>query len=179
MVRGWRLLATVALCLGTLVMATLPAAAQGNTIETATSATMGTILTNGSGMTLYYRTNDPAGGSTCTGACAKAWPALTATGAATMASGVTGKVTTFTNPAGATQVAYNGHALYTFAGDSKPGDTKGDGVANVWHVATVSLAAAAPAAALPKTGTSPFDFVGGALLILGGLALLWRRPVRG
>jgi LPXTG-motif cell wall-anchored protein len=181
--RRWRALLTVVLCLGALVAGTLPAAAQGSTIETATNATLGTILTNSAGMTLYYRTSDPPGGSTCTGACAKAWPALTVTGAPTAASGVTGALTTFTNPAGQTQVASNGHALYTFAGDSKPGDTKGQGIAKVWFVATPTLAAAtsAPAAAsatLPKTGTSPWSYAGGALLILGGLGLLIRRRPR-
>jgi LPXTG-motif cell wall-anchored protein len=191
MIRSRMVASVVALALGLVLVAAVAAFAQGtSTIETASNATYGTILTNSQGMTLYYRTNDPVGGSTCTGACAKAWPALTVTGTPSAVSAVTGTLSTFTNPAGQTQVAYNGHALYTFVGDSAPGDTKGEGVANVWHVATVSLAAATstPAAStsatssasstLPKTGSDPLAYLGGLLLIAGGLTLVLRRPAR-
>jgi LPXTG-motif cell wall-anchored protein len=161
-----------------------PVAAQGSvTVDVATNAKFGTILTNAQGMTLYYRTNDPAGGSTCTGACAQNWPPLTVSGAVTAASGVTGQLTTFTRADGSTQVAYNGHALYTFAGDKAPGDVNGEGVAGVWHVATVNLAAAGgtPAtASLPKTGSDPLAAAAGAALVLAGawLALRRARPAR-
>jgi LPXTG-motif cell wall-anchored protein len=181
MMRARMVAAVLVLALAGVLMAAAAGFAQGGaTVETANNPKFGTILTNSQGMTLYYRTSDPAGGSTCTGACAKAWPALTVTGTPTAASGVTGTLTTFTDPAGQTQVAYNGHALYTFAGDAQPGDTKGEGVANVWHVATVSLAAAGGTggATLPKTGGDPLVFGAGLLLVAGGLALLMRRPVR-
>jgi predicted lipoprotein with Yx(FWY)xxD motif len=42
--------------------------------------------------------------------------------------------------ANGTQVTYNGHLLYTYSGDSKPGDTNGEGIGGVWFVATSNLA---------------------------------------
>lgn len=179
----------VALSVGALVVGTLSASAAGATVMAASNAKLGTILTNSSGMTLYWHASDPANGSTCTGACATYWPPLTVTGTPTAGTGVTGKLTTFKNPEGQMQVAYNGHALYTFVADKAAGDVVGNlknGFGGLWHAATVDVAMAgsAPAgsastttasATLPKTGTSPWSYAGGALLILGGLGLLIRR----
>lgn len=200
--RGWRGLLAVALSVGALVVGTLPASAAGATVMAASNAKLGTILTNSSGMTLYWHATDPANGSACTGACATYWPPLTVTGTPTAGTGVTGKLTTFKNPEGQMQVAYNGHALYTFVADKAAGDTVGNlknGFGGLWYAATVDVAMAgsAPAATagtaststaststasasthLPKTGTSPWTCVGGGLLILGGLGLLIRRRAR-
>ncbi len=184
--RGWRGLLAVAISLGALVVGTLPAAAAGATVNATTSTKYGTILTTSSGMTLYWHANDPVNGSVCTGTCATYWPPLTVTGAPTAGAGVTGKLTTFTDPAGKTQVAYNGHALYTFLPDKAAGQVNGDlknAFGGIWYVTTVNVAAAtsAPAATsatLPKTGTSPWSYAGGGLLILAGLGLLIRRRPR-
>lgn len=175
-------LRALAVAMVTLLASAPAALAQASaTVQIATNAKFGSILTNGQGMTLYYRTSDPAGQSSCTGVCAQNWPPLTVTGTPTPPAGLTGQLTTFARPDGTTQVAYNGHALYTFVGDKAPGDTNGEGIAGVWHVATVSLAPAggAPAAkpsALPKTGSSPLGYAAGSVLLLAGLALLARRP---
>ena len=107
-----------------------PPAGEQVTIGTGSSATLGTYLTGASGMTLYIRTSDPAGGSSCTGGCASAWPPLTVTaGMQPLAgTGVTGTLATFARSDGSLQVTYNGRALYYYASDTKPGDTTGQGV---------------------------------------------------
>ncbi|MFL5666639.1 MAG: hypothetical protein ACJ8BW_35615 [Ktedonobacteraceae bacterium] len=113
-------------------------------IKTATATIQGkseTILTNANGKTLYYFTPDTATTTACTSACADNWPPLLATGSAspTSDSSLPGKLTTQTTANG-NQVAYNGHFLYTFASDSAPGDTKGEGLFGKWFVATPDLA---------------------------------------
>lgn len=66
--------------------------------------------------------------STCNGACASVWPPLTTNGKPTAASGVSAaKLGTTKRSDGRTEVTYNGHPLYTFAGDSAPGQTTGQG----------------------------------------------------
>jgi predicted lipoprotein with Yx(FWY)xxD motif len=88
-------------------------------------------------MTLYTRKSDPPGGSSCTGGCATTWPPLQASSSSlTAPSGVSGKLDVFTRDDGSKQVTYNGMALYHYAQDSAPGDTKGQGVGGVWFVVT-------------------------------------------
>jgi predicted lipoprotein with Yx(FWY)xxD motif len=90
------------------------------------------VLADAKGMTLYTSDRDTAGKSTCNGPCLANWPALTATADA-MAMG---DWTVVTRDDGSKQWAYKGKPLYTFAKDTKPGDTTGDGAGNKnWHVA--------------------------------------------
>jgi predicted lipoprotein with Yx(FWY)xxD motif len=67
--------------------------------------------------------------SDCTGACAAAWPPVTASGdRVTVAGGATGSLVAETSrPGGVHQLTYAGHPLYTFAGDTTPGTTNGQG----------------------------------------------------
>lgn len=91
------------------------------------------VLTDPAGMTLYVFDKDAAGSgkSVCNGDCAVKWPPLVAeTG--TQAGG---GYTIVTRDDGARQWAYQGKPLYRWFKDQKPGDTTGDGVNNVWHVA--------------------------------------------
>lgn len=136
-----------------------PAAGVPATIGTSSSATLGTYLTGAGGMTLYIRTSDPAGGSSCTGGCASAWPPLTvAAGGQPMAgTGVTGTLGTFARSDGTLQVTYDRKALYYYAADTKPGDTTGQGVGGVWLVAPVagSGSAASPNASAPAATPVP------------------------
>jgi predicted lipoprotein with Yx(FWY)xxD motif len=95
----------------------------------AKSGDMGTYLTDNSGKTLYLFAQDTGSKSTCSGACATAWPPVTSMGTPKAGSGVTASdITTITRSDGTKQVAYNGHPLYYFAEDSAAGDTKGQGV---------------------------------------------------
>ena len=90
---------------------------------------LGSILVNSNGRTLYLFKADSATKSACTGACATAWPPLLANGKATAGTKLTAsKLGTITRPGGTHQVTYNGHPLYLFIKDTKPGQTNGQGV---------------------------------------------------
>jgi predicted lipoprotein with Yx(FWY)xxD motif len=115
----------------------------GALIQTATAAVSGkseTILTTAQGRTLYYRTTDMPPTTVCSGGCASAWPPLLVSGsnAPTSTTSLSGKLSVQADANG-NQVEYNGHPLYTFSGDTSPGQTTGEGFAGIWHVVTPSL----------------------------------------
>jgi predicted lipoprotein with Yx(FWY)xxD motif len=99
-----------------------------------------TILTNTKGMTLYYFKPDTATTSACTGSCAGFWPPLvsTSSGSPASASALPGTLSVVTDANGQ-QVEYNGHMLYTYSGDTAPGQTHGEGIKGSWFVATTTL----------------------------------------
>ena len=102
-----------------------------------------TVVTNAKGFTLYWFVPDTATTSKCDGSCATFWPPVK--GPATAGAGVTGKLATIKRADGSAQATYNGHPLYTYAGDHAPGQATGDGLnvnGGVWHEVTVSVAAA-------------------------------------
>ena len=103
--------------------------APGLVIKAATTS-LGSVLAGPDGLTLYIHAGDSANHSTCTGGCAAAWPpVLVKAGSKVSAgSGVKGQLGTFTRSDGTTQVAYNGLPLYSWPGDSAPGDTTGQGI---------------------------------------------------
>jgi predicted lipoprotein with Yx(FWY)xxD motif len=120
------------------------AAAAGGSLKTATIGGA-TVLTNAAGFTLYSFAPDTPTTSNCNGTCAQNWPPVT--GPAT-ASGVTGTFGTIKRADGAVQATFDGHPLYTFAGDTAPGQNKGNGLnaaGGLWHEITTS-GTAAPAA---------------------------------
>jgi predicted lipoprotein with Yx(FWY)xxD motif len=97
------------------------------------------VLTNAQGMTLYWFAPDTSTASHCEGSCATYWPPVA--GPATAGSGVSGTLGTITRPDGTKQATYNGHPLYTYAGDSAPGQDKGNGVnasGGLWYDVPVS-----------------------------------------
>ena len=119
------------------------ASSSGQLIRTATASVNGkseTVLTNAQGMTLYYRTTDKPPATVCSGGCASAWPPLLVSGSntPTSATSLPGKLSVQTDANG-TQVEYNGHPLYTFSGDTGPGQTTGEGLGGIWHVVTPTL----------------------------------------
>ena len=87
-----------------------------------------------SGKTVYLYEPDGTSGTSQVPAGIKAlWPAVPATVAPTVGSGLdSSKVGTQAQPDGTKQVTYNGHLLYTFQNDSAPGDAKGQGLGGVW-----------------------------------------------
>jgi predicted lipoprotein with Yx(FWY)xxD motif len=109
------------------------ASAASTTVVVTTNPSKGKILTDAAGMTLYHFDNDTTGKSNCEATCATTWPPLKFTGTGTP-TGTTG-LTTITRTDGSKQVALNGEPLYTYSGDTKAGDTNGDGFAGKWHVA--------------------------------------------
>jgi predicted lipoprotein with Yx(FWY)xxD motif len=106
----------------------------GATVAVASSS-LGDILVDAEGRTLYAFTKDQGDQSACSGECATNWPALT--GTATAGTGAqAGLLSTSMQANGSSQVTYGGRPLYHFAGDTKPGDLNGQGVGNVWFAVT-------------------------------------------
>ena len=117
------------------------------------SSSVGAVLVDASGRTLYVFDKDPtgAGTSACNGACGTEWPALTVTGAPTAAAGATVTLGVITRSDGTMQVTADGRPLYRFSGDSMPGQANGNGFAGIWHAATAAALTASPTTAAPTT----------------------------
>ena len=96
--------------------------------------TLGKIVVDSDGRTLYAFTNDTDGTSTCTGACATAWPAATVTADPVPGPGVTATLSLVDAPDGGTMLKAGKWPLYRFAGDATAGDTNGQGSGGVWFV---------------------------------------------
>jgi predicted lipoprotein with Yx(FWY)xxD motif len=96
---------------------------------------LGKTLVDSKGKTIYLFENDKtANMSTCNGACAGTWPAVTTTGALVLGPGLDkGDFATFTRADGTKQVSVYGQPLYTFGPDMKPGDTNGQDFGGVWY----------------------------------------------
>ena len=103
---------------------------------------IGDVLVDSQGRTLYLFERDTTTASTCTGECATDWPPLLADGKPTAGSGADAAlVATTKRPGGGSQVTYNGHPLYRYAGDAEPGDTAGQGVVGhgaAWYALSAS-----------------------------------------
>ena len=107
------------------------ASGSGKTVITTASSSGSTFLTDSSGRAVYLWAKDTGDASTCTGACAGAWPPVTATGTVTASgSAMASDLGTITRSDGTKQVTYDGHPLYYFAGDSGPGTATGQGSDN-------------------------------------------------
>jgi predicted lipoprotein with Yx(FWY)xxD motif len=103
-------------------------AGKGATLGVA-NASLGKILVDSQGRSLYLFKRDTGTTSMCTGACAANWPPLRANGKPTVAGGAGASLVGTTKRSdGAAQVTYNGHPLYRYSGDQKPGDSNGQGV---------------------------------------------------
>ncbi|HXP99317.1 MAG TPA: hypothetical protein VN845_04525 [Solirubrobacteraceae bacterium] len=116
------------------------------------SSSLGTILVDSQGMTLYHLSGEVNGKFICTSsACVGVWhPLIAPSGGAP--SGEVGSLGTVKRPEGTVQVTYKGTPLYTFTGDQQPGETKGQGIKDVgtWSVITTS-SSSTPA---PSTSSS-------------------------
>ena len=123
-------LATVAL--GTFG-ATAAAAPDATSARTATvkiaHSRLGKILVDSRGRTLYVLSADSARKSRCFGACAQNWPPLRASRKPTVGRGLkASKIGTIRRRDGKPQVTYNRHPLYRFVGDTRAGQTHGQGI---------------------------------------------------
>jgi predicted lipoprotein with Yx(FWY)xxD motif len=109
----------------------------GSSVDLA-STSLGKVLVDSSGRTLYLFEADKGPKSMCDGACAAAWPPLTTKGNPKAGAGVSAaKLGTTKRSDGSTEITYNGHPLYTFAGDTAKGQTNGqgiDGFGAEWYV---------------------------------------------
>ena len=112
----------------TTAMGTGGGAAGAAAVSTA-GGELGEHLVGPNEHTLYLFEKDTGSTSTCTGACAAAWPPLVTTGAPTAAGAAdAGLLGTTKRPDGTMEVTYGGHPLYYYSGDAAPGDTAGQEV---------------------------------------------------
>ena len=103
----------------------------GPTVSTA-STSLGRIVVNSGGRTLYMFGKDKRDKSACAGMCAKFWPPLIAAGKPRATGGARASLLGTTKRAdGRMQVTYNRHPLYTFVKDTKKGQTHGEGLTAV------------------------------------------------
>jgi len=133
-----------------------PAAATAGSLKTTTIGGA-TVLTSAKGFTLYSFAPDTPTRSNCNGTCAQNWPPVK--GPAT-ASGVTGTFGTIKRSDGSVQATFDGHPLYTFVGDTAPGQAKGNGLnvaGGLWHEITTS-GTAAPASAGASSGSGGYGY---------------------
>jgi len=146
---------TVSACASSATTGSTPAAGGGSSSSAAAAAggstvtqkTIGSqqVLTDAQGKTLYWFAIDTSAKSNCSGQCVTFWPPVK--GPLTAGSGVTGTLSTITRSDGTTQATYDGHPLYTFAGDNAPGQNKGNGIneqGGLWWEMTVSGSTPAP-----------------------------------
>ena len=120
---------------------------------------LGKILDNGQGRTLYLFQADSGTKSNCSGACATNWPPLTSSNPTVGKGASASMVGTSKRSDGTTQVTYNGHPLYTFKGDSSPGDTSGQGVnafGGLWYAVSPAGQQVTASASNGSGGGNPY-----------------------
>jgi predicted lipoprotein with Yx(FWY)xxD motif len=131
---------------------------KGTVIQVADDPDLGQILTDAKGNTVYLFEKDEEGDSYCTGPCASSWPPVTTKGSAVAGQGTDASLlSTLTRDDGTEQVAYAGHPLYLYEGDSKPGDTNGNGLDQFgaeWYALTPAGASAEGSESDSSSGSS-------------------------
>jgi predicted lipoprotein with Yx(FWY)xxD motif len=136
------LAAAALVLLGVAVAGASPPAAAATSAGTSLKTTVigGTmVLTNAQGFTLYSFAPDTPTTSKCYGSCAAYWPPVTGTAPASRS--LPGRIGTITRTGGSRQLTYNGHPLYTYIGDTAPGQAKGNNLnlnGGPWHEVHVS-----------------------------------------
>lgn len=140
---------------------TSSAAATSGAVIGTRSTSIGTVLVNAQGKTLYWFAIDTATASKCTGACATYWPPVIGTPSAASGAKLTMAFGTIKRSGGQLQATYDGHPLYTYAGDTSAGQTGGNGKnlsGGFWWAMTPSGAKPGPA---PKASSSSSSSGGG------------------
>ena len=145
-----RAAATTAAALAVAALALLAVAAAGARPPAPVAASTGTglktaviggatVLTNARGFTLYSFAPDTPASSKCYGSCAAYWPPVS--GTAPASPGLPGRIGTIIRTGGARQLTYDGHPLYTYIGDTAPGQANGNNLnlnGGLWHEVPVS-----------------------------------------
>ena len=129
-------------------------ATETNATVSLRKTSLGLILVNSKGHTLYLFAKDRNGQSACNGSCARFWPPLLSQGKPTAGSGVRlSMLGTTRRSNGSRQVTYNKHPLYTYALDKRAGQTKGEGV-SAFGARWYAVSARGKAVVRPSTTTS-------------------------
>ena len=127
---------------------------------TAASSKLGVVLVDGSGRTLYLFEKDQPNQSACSGACVAAWPVDQSSGTPKAGSGVKASLLDMIKRGdGTTQVTYNHHPLYYYAGDSQPGQHNGQGL-NAFGATWFVVAPAGGAVSVGATATTGSGYGG-------------------
>src|SRR5687768_14955031 len=144
----------LAVAIGLVVAA--PALAQEPLVKVARDATLGPILVDSKGMTLYLYSRDEKGVSNCYDQCEQRWPILRPGDGAPMgAPDINGALGVIDRRDGTKQVTYNGIPLYYWYQDEKAGDTKGQAVGGVWWILPPGINQITPAVAQPSPAAAP------------------------
>jgi predicted lipoprotein with Yx(FWY)xxD motif len=128
-------------------------------VKTASDPSLGTILVDADGKTLYTLTNGNVAVA-CTGGCLAAWPPALLPAGTTTASGSGGVTQLGTTPSGSDlQVTHDGLPLYRFAADTAAGDANGEGISSfggTWHVVKLGGAASGSSTSTTKKSSSGY-----------------------
>jgi predicted lipoprotein with Yx(FWY)xxD motif len=123
--------------LATAASSTTAAKAKPPTLKLRNTS-LGKILVDAKGRTLYAFGHDKKDKSRCSGQCAANWPPASSPKKPTVAKGITkSKLKVIKRGDGTKQLSYNGHPLYRYVGDGKPGDTNGENITafgGIWDV---------------------------------------------
>ncbi len=154
---GLALLTLALACAVFLTFADAGQAANKRVAKAAPNPTLGkTVLVTTGGRTLYSLSAETNGKFICTATCLTVWRPLTVTAAVTPLGPV--KLGTIERPEGQTQVTFKGKPLYTFSGDTKPGQANGEGIKDVgtWHAASTGKLPPQPAPEPQPQPTYPY-----------------------
>jgi predicted lipoprotein with Yx(FWY)xxD motif len=153
--------AAVVAVVAVLVVSDAGSAASRTTVKTR-STSLGTVLVGARSRTVYFFDRDKTTRSTCTSACAQAWPPVLTSGAPRAAGSARSRLLGTTRRRdGKRQVTYRGHPLYYYIGDAKAGDVNGEGLnafgARWWVVAPSGRRIkSAPPAPAPAASPTPY-----------------------
>jgi len=151
--------AALAGCGAAATSSSSPSGNGGSTAPTVSTGTtsLGTVLTDSQGMTLYYFLPEKDGKiGACDASCLKTWPPATVTGSPTSSSGVTGTlgvVSITVSGVKESELTYNSWPLHRYAGDSAAGQTNGQNIANVWFAAEPATTSSETGATTGSSGT--------------------------
>ena len=140
-----------------------PSLASGSALALKETAA-GRTLVDANGRTLYLFGADKRNVSTLSSAGQAVWPPYSATTVPRAASGVAAsQINTITGPGGIRQIAYNGHPLYYYVGDNKPGQINGQGLNQFgarWYVLSPSGTAVTGTArpSAPSTSSNSYSY---------------------
>lgn len=142
-----------------VAMAASSSTSSTGTVKTVKSKTFGVILVSSRGRTLYRYTIDRKGVNRCSSnvTCSKYWPPLLVKAGARPTAGPgaqAAKLGTIKAKNGMRQVTYAGWPLYSFAGDTAAGQTKGQAFEKQWYVVNTSGALVKHAVAPPPPATT-------------------------
>ena len=151
-----KLARSVALAAALALIVAGAAFAAAITVKSTTNATLGAIVINAGGKTLYHNTKEKNGSIKCTGYCLKVWPPLLVGKAAKLKAGAgitASKLGRVKRPDGRFQVTYYGKPLYRYYGDNAPGDVNGEGIGGIWFAIATNGTLAKPSSTSTTTST--------------------------